>query len=328
MERKIAVTNDMAFQQIFGKVGNERITKALLEKVLDIEIDDLTLDINRQLLGDFWGDKVGIVDIKAKLSDGTKVIIEMQVAKYKYITQRLLYYWAKNYVEDLRKGDHYRKLDKVIAILITAKNLEELEGIDNYHTKWQIREEEEQKRKLLDDLEIHIIELGKFNEENKRPEGDWIKFIKEGSDMGWKEDFDKEIQEAMEELDRIALDPERRAEYEAKEQYLRDKIAFTMGEIEDAREEGMKQGIAEGIKKGIEDGMQQGMQQGIKQGVEQGIEKGKIEGKKEGRKEGIEIAQKETILKLFSKNYTSKQIANILDISEERIKKVTGKLKN
>ena len=64
--------------------------------------------------------------------------------------------------------------------------------------------------------------------------------------MGWKEDFDKEIQAAMEELDKIALDPTRRAEYEAKDQYLRDKIAFTMGEIEDARENGRKEGKKEG----------------------------------------------------------------------------------
>lgn len=305
MERKIAVTNDMAFQQIFGKVGNERITKALLEKVLNIDIDDITLDVNKQILGDFWGDKVGIVDIKAKLKDGTKVIIEMQVAKYKYITQRLLYYWAKNYVEDLRKGDHYKKLDKVIAILIIAKNLEELEGIDNYHTKWQIREEDEKERKLLDDLEIHIIELAKFNEKSKRPESDWIKFIKEGTNMGWKEDFDKEIQAAMEELDKIALDPTRRAEYEAKDQYLRDKIAFTMGEIEDARE----------------NGREEGRQAGIKEGREVGIK----EGKREGKREGIEIAKQETVMKLFSKKYTSKQIADMLDISEDKIKKIIEK---
>ena len=123
--------------------------------------------------------------------------------------------------------------------------------------------------------------------------------------MGWKEDFDKEIQAAMEELDKIALDPTRRAEYEAKDQYLRDKIAFTMGEIEDARE----------------NGREEGRQAGIKEGREVGIR----EGKREGKREGIEIAKQETVMKLFSKKYTSKQIADMLDISEDKIKKIIEK---
>ena len=103
--------------------------------------------------------------------------------------------------------------------------------------------------------------------------------------MGWKEDFDKEIQAAMEELDKIALDPTRRAEYEAKDQYLRDKIAFTMGEIEDARENG----------------------------------------RKEGKKEGKEIMIKETALRLKYKNYTIKQISELLEIDEEKVKHIIDK---
>ena len=111
--------------------------------------------------------------------------------------------------------------------------------------------------------------------------------------MGWKEDFDKEIQAAMEELDKIALDPTRRAEYEAKDQYLRDKIAFTMGEIEDARENGR--------------------------------EEGRKEGRKEGKKEGKEIMIKETALRLKYKNYTIKQISELLEIDEEKVKHIIDK---
>ena len=32
MEEEIRLTNDLVFQRIFGKVGNENITKAFLEK--------------------------------------------------------------------------------------------------------------------------------------------------------------------------------------------------------------------------------------------------------------------------------------------------------
>ena len=131
--------------------------------------------------------------------------------------------------------------------------------------------------------------------------------------MGWKEDFDKEIQAAMEELDKIALDPTRRAEYEAKDQYLRDKIAFTMGEIEDARENGREEGRQAGIK------------EGRKVGIKEGREEGKKEGRKEGRKEGKEIMIKETALRLKYKNYTIKQISELLEIDEEKVKHIIDK---
>ncbi len=162
MEENFRLTNDILFQRVFGKVGNERITKLFLQKILGIQIEELQLDTNKRLIGEMVDNKIGRVDVKARLSNGSKVIIEMQVARYKYMTKRLLYYWAETYVSDLRRGEEYKKIEKTIAILISVENLEELEGIEEYHTKWSIREEKHLNRKLTDDLEIHIIELNKF----------------------------------------------------------------------------------------------------------------------------------------------------------------------
>lgn len=119
-EKTMPVTNDLIFQRIFGKVGNENITKGFLEKLLGIEIESLTLDTNKRLQGELLDDKIGRLDVKARLNDGTTVIIEMQVAKYKYMAERLLYYWAKAYIEGLNKGQIYDKLHKTIAILISV----------------------------------------------------------------------------------------------------------------------------------------------------------------------------------------------------------------
>ena len=65
MEEEIRLTNDLVFQRIFGKVGNENITKAFLEKVLGIEIESLTLDTNKRLIGEGLEDKIERVDVKA-----------------------------------------------------------------------------------------------------------------------------------------------------------------------------------------------------------------------------------------------------------------------
>src|SRR5699024_4396282 len=51
MAEYLKLTNDIVFQRIFGKVGNENITKAFLEKILGIKIEELTLDTNKRLIG-------------------------------------------------------------------------------------------------------------------------------------------------------------------------------------------------------------------------------------------------------------------------------------
>ena len=45
----LKVSNDLIFQKIFGKVGNESITKRLLEKILGIKIKELTLNTNKRM---------------------------------------------------------------------------------------------------------------------------------------------------------------------------------------------------------------------------------------------------------------------------------------
>ena len=244
MEEEIRLTNDLVFQRIFGKVGNENITKAFLEKVLGIEIESLTLDTNKRLIGERLEDKIGRVDVKAILNNGTKVIIEMQVARYKYMAKRLLYYWSQTYIGDLKRGKEYDILNKTIAILISVEELEETKGIEKYHTKWEIREEENINKKLTEDLEIHIIELSKFKEGQEiRPEDNWIRALKsKGVDEMKKiSELDKQIKEMKEELERITADPELREMYYQREKDLRDVLSLAKANLEEGYEKGIKE---------------------------------------------------------------------------------------
>ena len=243
MEQSFKITNDLIFQRIFGKVGNENITKGFLEKILGINIESLTLDTNKRLIGNKPDDKIGRVDVKAKLHDGTKVIIEMQVVRYKFMTERLLYYWAQTYISDLKKGEEYNKLNKTIAILIAVEDLEETKGIKEYHTEWEIRERKHPEKTFSKDLEIHVIELNKFNEgQNEGADANWIRFIKARGTNELKKisKLDQEIQEAIKELDKIEGDPNLKDLYDAMEYEIREKASYiAMGRIE-GKEEGEK----------------------------------------------------------------------------------------
>ena len=173
--------NDYVFKRIFGHTGNEEITKGLLQSIIPDKIDKIELDSNPITEKDLLDDKVGILDIKAKLNDGNvNCDIEMQVVDQKDIEKRILFYWSKMYIQTLKVGEDYENLKRCIVILIADYDLEKLKEIPEYVTKWKIREEKYSKLVLTNDLELYIISLekAKNSTKNKKEElYNWLKFI-------------------------------------------------------------------------------------------------------------------------------------------------------
>ena len=250
--------NDYVFKRLFGSVGNETITKNLLSCILQQNITDVQLDCNPILEKNLLDDKVGILDIKAKIDNTTNIDIEMQVTDHKNIEKRILFYLSKMYTKTIKKSQDYSSLEKCIAILITNYNIDIIKNIPKYITKWNIREEEYQKIVLTDVMEIYIIELNKFKDykekSNHNSLNSWIEFIEspEVVDMS-----NKEIQKAKKVLEEISQDEHEQYLAELREKYIMDQKA-----IEDA-------GYDKGLKAGIE--------QGIKQGIKQGINREKLQ---------------------------------------------------
>lgn len=173
--------NDYVFKRIFGHTGNEEITKGLLQSIIPDKINKIELDSNPITEKDLLDDKVGILDIKAKLNDGNvNCDIEMQVVDQKDIEKRILFYWSKMYIQTLKVGADYENLKRCIVILITDYDLDKLIEIPEYVTKWKIREEKYSKLVLTNDLELYIISLEKAKNSTKNKEEElynWLKFI-------------------------------------------------------------------------------------------------------------------------------------------------------
>ena len=245
LEQKI----DYVFKRIFGYIGNEEITKGLISSIIGKEIGNIKLDNNTILEKDLLDDKVGILDIRAKIEDKINCNIEMQIVDRKNIEKRILYYWSKLYNMNIKTGKDYENLEKVIVILLTDYEIDSLKEIKKYETKWNIREEDYQKVILTDVMEFYIIELPKYEKyktENQKLDN-WIKFIKEpgGIEMG----DDKAIRKAKEVLEEISKDKRERYLAELREKYILDQKA-----IEDA-----------GYDKGLRDGLSRGISQGQKE---------------------------------------------------------------
>ncbi len=256
---------DVVFHMLFGEQKHERITKKLIEDVIEEKVETIELEQTPYLWGEQVEEKVGIIDVRATINNKNPIDIEMQIADNKNIEKRILYYWSKLYLKQLKRGENYQKLNRSISIIFLDYKIEKLKELP-IHTKWQIKESKKGKVILTEDLEMHIIEIPKIGE--KLEEGKlkkWILFLEnpEGEEIKEMAKEEKEIREAIETLEDISSDEAKIRIAELREKYIMDKEA----ELETAEEKG----IRKGIRKGREEGIKKGKKEVAKRMKEKGI---------------------------------------------------------
>ena len=253
MENKLLkVTNDYVFKRIFGKKGNEDITRSFIEAVTSEYYEDINLEDTPILERDLLENKMGILDVKVVANEINDIDIEMQVTKSEHIAERILWYWAKMYASSIEKGEGYSSTKRAICIMIADFKVERLKEIESYHTKWNIREEEKRDIILTDKLEIHIIELAKLKDKDSKEKlKEWCKFIKAPESV--EEATMKEIKRAKEELDKISQDKKERRLAELREKAIMDEMAIRDSGYNDGFAEGKKETKTEYIRKMLEE---------------------------------------------------------------------------
>ena len=288
---------DIVFKMIFGEQKHENITKKLIEDIIEEKVDIIKLEETPYLQGSHIDDKVGIIDVRATINNKNLVDIEMQVLDKHNIEKRILFYWAKLYLNQIKRGEKYSKLERSISIIFLDYEIEKLKELPT-HTKWQIRNSKNGKTILTEELEIHIIELPKIMK--KEEEGNlkkWILFLEnpDGEEIKKMAEKEKEIKEAIETLEEISQDEQKARLAELREKYIMDREE----EMETARDIGLEEGRKQGIKEGIKEGREKGKKEGIEEGTQ---------------KEKINIAKK-----LKEKNMSTIDIAEITGLSKSEI---------
>ena len=323
---------DFVFQALFGEQGCEKITKVFLEEILEIKIQKIELNKNPILRREKLEDKLGVLDVIAKINDDQNIDIEMQISNKDNIINRILYYWSRLYVRSIKKGQDYDKLEKSIAILIIEEKIAGLEKLQ-CHTEWKIIENKTRTKILTDKFEIHIIELEKLKSDTDSISEkllNWLSFlqnpkIKRGMKNMDDDENERAIEEARQRLIMLSEDPQMQ-----QLAWLREKGIYE----ENERKREIKE-IREG-KKEIEEGKRE-IETG-KREIETGkreIETGKREietGKKELEAERKEIEkekqeineQRRQIIKnLFSAGMTEKQVIEITGYTKEQIEELS-----
>ena len=240
---------DVVFQALFGEVGNESITKGFLETILERKIDSIDLSRNPILRREFKDEKLGVLDIIAKLDENEICNIELQIVDKKNIIERILYYWSRLYSRQIKSGEDYKILQKAIVILITDFKLENLEELD-YHSRWKIMEDKQGKKIILTQkLEIDIIELPKIIGKEKEQDNllDWLYFLEnpKSERVTKKMNENENLKEAVKKLDNLSEDERMQRIADLRQKAIMDEKAI----YEKGLEVGIEKGIMEGSQK-------------------------------------------------------------------------------
>ena len=240
------VKTDFAFKKVFGSSESKDILISFLNAVIEFDnkkkIKDLTI-VDPYSIPLLKGMKDTYVDVKAELSDNSRVIIEMQVLNHEGLEKRILYNAAKNYSIQLKKGDAYHLLNPVIALTITDfilfKNSQEL--INNFKLI-----EKKQFIEYSDDIELVFIELPKFiktEAELESIQDKWLYFIKNAGNLDY---IPNNLNQELEKAFNIANEANLSEEELELQHKKKDWIYIQKSSIEFAAKTGLQQGLEQG----------------------------------------------------------------------------------
>ena len=308
-EELLPITYDFIFKRIFACEGNEDILKDLLEAILNIEIQKITIK-NPEMVKDRKNGKSGTLDIKVELEDKTIIDVEMQAQNKYNMEERLTTYAGKLISEQLDQGNQYTKLNKTIIICILNYNCIQR---NSYHNIAQMRYKETEEKSYVnvgykkekqiasDYIEVHILEIPKFRRskagiKDKLEQWMWL-FAgkKEMIEMARKEN--EKVDKAVKALKVLSVGPEQAKLYESI------RLAEFLERIGESNREKI---LLERIKEGRIKGRKEGMEQGIAQGIEQGI-----------TQEKLEIAKK-----MLQRKINTKEIMEITGLKEKELKSI------
>ncbi len=296
---------DFVFKKLFGSEESKDILIDLINSIVSEKDRATDIEIkNPYNEKQYLKDKRTILDVKALSGDGTWYDIEMQMLPEDWFAKRSLYYWSKLYSDQLDEGMHFRFLTKTICINIL--NFDQLDDEPSYHNVYKVKNVKSGSE-LLDEFEIHFIELRKYDEtladSLNRALDRWVHFLKLAGEYS-SETMPPElkatepVRKAMHLLERLSASKEEREIYEDRLKWLRS----VEGAFETMRHRGVEEGRAEGRA--------------------EGIELGKAEGVEIGKAEGVEQARRENALKMLQDGVSVVNVAKYSGLPEEEVRRL------
>jgi predicted transposase/invertase (TIGR01784 family) len=229
----LPLKSDLIFKLVFGDPRYIEIVQAFLTAALDIpaeEYEGLQI-IDPHLERDSPDHKLGILDVRIRLTNKKIVSVEIQVRQTPFMPERVAFSTGRNLSRQIAPGESYEQIAKVVTIVITDYDM--IRADQHYHHVFRLYDEEKRVQ-LTDVMEIHTLELRKVpntsgaDSNSKEKELlNWLRLIRsereEEIEMLSAETVEMEM--AAGRLKRLSADERTRMLYEARELYLMDEMA-------------------------------------------------------------------------------------------------------
>lgn len=235
-------TVDFCFKEL---MEHEKVRRGFIAAALHISPHEIkaTALLPTNLRKGHKKEKLGILDVRVLMQDGTQIDLEMQVGPFESWSERTLFYLSKMYSGQMESGSPYEELAKCIHIGIL--NFIIFPETDAFYSCFHILED--QRRCLYTDkMEFHVLELPKLRtkEEPQDELHQWAKFLsgkckEDFMEMASKNEY---IDEAYNILKKISADELKRLEYEARDKAVRDYNH----QMYTSKRSGIREGIEQG----------------------------------------------------------------------------------
>jgi predicted transposase/invertase (TIGR01784 family) len=255
-DERLDPLNDYLFMKYMGEEGDEEqlmsFLRAVLRKTGKGNIVSVKILENRLMSAEIIGDKSCVLDVRAALDDGSKVNIEVQLKDVKNMDRRSLFYWSKEYIENISSGENYDKIPNVISIIIVGA---EFLKVNEFHASFHLREDTHKNYILTDALEMHFIDMIKFRRVKQKDILNnglhrWLTFFDKKTDPETIKkiiEMDIAIRKAHEKIMHLAQDKDALHRYHMRQMAIYDYNTS----VNAAEKKGKEEGIAIGEQKGI-----------------------------------------------------------------------------
>ena len=239
MKHRIDPKIDCVFKALLGSVENRNLLVHFLNAILADDLPAPVADVeilNPYNEREFLDDKLSIVDVKARDTEGRLFQVEIQLVLYGHLPARMVYNWADIYSQQLQSGDDYHTLKPTYSIWLLNDSV--VSGDQNYLHEYKLRDANG--HCLIEHGGIWLLELEKFHNSQVHSEEErWLLFFKEGGHLtdtnlpDWMST--PEMTQAMKTLSLFSETERNYHAYQARQNFLREQRTIQM-ELETALE--------------------------------------------------------------------------------------------
>ena len=263
----VSPTLDIMAKKIFSL---PEVTAAFIRDILELDVADAQIVEGSQPHSMAYEEDdlfSTAVDVRAKLHDGTEVIIEIQIRKQQYFLNRFHYYLANQLVENVQKlrqqgqtHKMYEQMEPVYGIAILEKSLllDEEAAINKY---WLTNSRSGKQLKAYykngkhqNLLQVAFLELDKYNkDENLTDAGrQWLEFF---GNLPFTKAPSQAVAHADSLLDSSSWTKEEKTMIDERIRIQENYDMTLETAIDEAREEGLEQGRKQLVYEMVSRGM-------------------------------------------------------------------------